>query len=510
MTPEQLKGMVFPGESGGDYDALFGFSNRAGGQFAGVRPTQMTINQVLAFTDPSGPYGQWVKGQVGRVATPVGGFQVVGSTLRDTVKRMGLTGDEMFSPAVQDAIGMNIYQNQGPGAWEGWGKGGGGGGSGSASSGSNSGGGTMPMGLFDMQEQPPQTFGERLRAGMRSGSLIDSLALAANSLRDRPDQNIAQIVQGRQERRDEKATTNRTAAWLASQGRDDLAQAMLAGGLDARTAVATAMTPAPQAEVREVGGKLVSVNPDGTVNELYAPEAQPEFRTLTADEATAMGLAPGAYQIGADGKISTIGGGGTTINMPGGGGEFEEAFAKLDAASLDSVSVAGMSAQRNIGRIDQLGEALASSPSGAEGALKLAAGEFGINTEGLDNLQTAQALINSLVPEQRAPGSGPMSDSDLALFKQSLPRIINQPGGNAAIIQTMRAIAEYDAAGADIVQLLRSGEIDRSEAFKRLRSRPNPLEGLRVPAGDDTAGGATTTAPAGGVRTFNPATGKLE
>jgi hypothetical protein len=105
----------------------------------------------------------------------------------------------------------------------------------------------MPMGLFDMQEQPPQTFGERLRAGMRSGSLIDSLALAANSLRDRPDQNIAQLVQGRQERRDEKATANRTAAWLASQGREDLAQAMLAGGLDAKTAVAAhmaAMAPA--------------------------------------------------------------------------------------------------------------------------------------------------------------------------------------------------------------------------------------------------------------------------
>jgi hypothetical protein len=45
-----------------------------------------------------------------------------------------------------------------------------------------------------------------------------------------------------------------------------------------------------------------------------------EFRTLTADEATAMGLPPGAYQIGADGKISTIGGGGTTINnMPSAG-----------------------------------------------------------------------------------------------------------------------------------------------------------------------------------------------
>jgi hypothetical protein len=189
---------------------------------------------------------------------------------------------------------------------------GGGGGSGSASSGSNSGGGTMPMGLFDMQEQPPQTFGERLRAGMRSGSLIDSLALAANSLRDRPDQNIAQIVQGRQERRDEKATVNRTAAWLASQGRGDLAQAMLAGGLDPKSAVAAhmaAMAPADPLAAIELEKAQIELQ------NLQNPVA--EFRTLTADEATAMGLPPGAYQIGADGKISTIGGGGTTINMPG-------------------------------------------------------------------------------------------------------------------------------------------------------------------------------------------------
>jgi hypothetical protein len=197
--------------------------------------------------------------------------------------------------------------------------GGGGGGSGSASSGSNSGGGTMPMGLFDMQEQPPQTFGERLRAGMRSGSLIDSLALAANSLRDRPDQNIAQIVQGRQERRDEKATANRTAAWLASQGREDLAQGVIGGWLDAKTAVATAMAPAPQAEVREVGGKLVSVNPDGTVNEIYAPEVQPEFRRATPEEAAAYGAQGG--QFGPDGRFYPVDvPQGMTIESDGAGG----------------------------------------------------------------------------------------------------------------------------------------------------------------------------------------------
>ena len=367
----------------------------------------------------------------------------------------------------------------------------------------------MPMGLFDMQEQPPQTFGERLRAGVRSGSLIDSLALAANSLRDRPDQNIAQIVQGRQERRDEKATANRTAAWLASQGREDLAQAMLAGGLDPKSAVAAhmaAMAPADPLAAIELEKAQIELQ------NLQNPVA--EFRTLTADETTAMGLPPGAYQIGADGKISTIGGGGTTVNnMMGAVDKFEEEFAKLDAKSLADISATGIQANRNIGRIDQLGTLLANSPQGMEGAFKLAAGELGIDTEGLSGVQATQAVINSLVPEQRAPGSGPMSDADLALFKQSLPRIINQPGGNAIILDTMRAIAQYDAEGAVIAQQFRSGEIDRAKAFELLQSRENPLSNFKAPApaaAPSGGGGGGAAQPAGGVRTFNPATGKLE
>ena len=237
MTPEELKRMVFPGESGGDYNALFGYANRPGGQFEGVNVTDMTVDQALQFAAPSGAYGQSVRNQIGRVATPMGAFQVVGTTLRDAKQGLGLTGSERMTPELQDQIGMWIYQNQGPGAWEAWGRSGGG--SGSRSSGS----GTMPMGLFDMQEEP-QTFGQRLREGVRGGGLVDALALAANSLRMNPDPNIATMVQARQERRGEKATANRTAQWLASQGRDDLAQALMTGALDAKTAVATALTPA--------------------------------------------------------------------------------------------------------------------------------------------------------------------------------------------------------------------------------------------------------------------------
>jgi hypothetical protein len=124
ITIDELKRNVFPGESGGDYNALFGYANRPGGQFSGTNLTNMTVDQALQFATPSGPYGQSVKGQIGRVATPMGAYQVVGTTLRGAKEGLGLTGNEVMTPELQDAIGMWIYQNQGPQAWEAWGAGG--------------------------------------------------------------------------------------------------------------------------------------------------------------------------------------------------------------------------------------------------------------------------------------------------------------------------------------------------------------------------------------------------
>lgn len=183
---------------------------------------------------------------------------------------------------------------------------------------------------------------------------------------------------------------------------------------------------------------------------------------------------------------------GPLVEVNTGGGKFEEAFAKGDADTVATVYNSGLAATRNLGRIDQLEALLNASPTGAGAALAQIAGEWGINTEGLDQIQAAQAVINSLVPEQRQPGSGPMSDADLALFKQSLPRIINQPGGNQTIVNTMRGIAQYDAEGAAIVQRLRSGEIDRPTAFKLLQDRKNPLAGMKVPTAAKAGAGDLT------------------
>ncbi|RWR35004.1 hypothetical protein D2T29_00565 [Sinirhodobacter populi] len=115
-----IRGGIFAGESGGDFNALYGFSNRAGGPFANVRLTDMTIDQAIEFSAPSGPYARWVKGRIGRTATPMGAYQIVGTTLRDAKRKLGLTGDELFDEAMQERLGKWIYAQQGTGAWEGF------------------------------------------------------------------------------------------------------------------------------------------------------------------------------------------------------------------------------------------------------------------------------------------------------------------------------------------------------------------------------------------------------
>jgi hypothetical protein len=324
------------------------------------------------------------------------------------------------------------------------------------------------------------------------------LAIGLEGMTLNPNQAlIGQLQQGIEDRKAE-GERNRTLEWLSTLNTPEAQRALQyaqATG-DIVGAAKMALTPAdPMAAINLEKAQLELEN-------LRNP--QPGYRQITGAQLGLTGPdAEKMFNVSPDGQVTAISGAGTTVNVDtGAGSKFEEEFAKLDAKSLAEISATGVQAVRNLGRIDQLEALLANAPQGMEGAIKLAAGEFGINTEGLTEIQSAEAIISGLVPEQRAPGSGPMSDADLALFKQSLPRIVNQPGGNAIIISTMRAIAQYDAEGAAITQRFRAGEIDRAEAFRLLQSRQNPLANFRAPA---AASGQPSS-----VRNYNPATGKLE
>jgi hypothetical protein len=271
-----------------------------------------------------------------------------------------------------------------------------------------------------------------------------------------PNQAIVQMAAGRMAERKQKQADNKTVEMLQRIGADP---------------------------------KLIELAKSGYGKEAiglaYAKPSE-AFKTVTGQQLIDMGLTganPKAiYKINtATNEISQVGGGGTNVNVDlgdKGATKFAEKFAEGDAKTLSDVWSAGASAKRQLNAVDRLEALLSQTPQGTEGWFKQTLGEFGIATEGLDNIQAAQALINNLVPQQRPPGSGPMSDADLELFKASLPRIISQPNGNAMILQTIRGIAQYDAIGAEIIQRMRAGKISQSEAFQELLNRPDPLAGV--------------------------------
>lgn len=168
----------------------------------------------------------------------------------------------------------------------------------------------------------------------------------------------------------------------------------------------------------------------------------------------------------------------SVTNNMGEGNKFYETLDAKNAETFNSLSETGVQARAKLAQIDRLEGLLATAPQGAAAMLKQFAGEYGIPTDGLSDIQAAQALINELVPQQRQPGSGPMSDADLALFKQSLPRLINQPGGNQIIIDTMRGITQYQIQMGEIADMVADRDISPAEGRKRIRALANPLDGL--------------------------------
>jgi len=121
ITWQDVQQGIFSGESGGDYDALFGYQNRPEGLFSDIKLTDMTLDEALEFSDPDGAYGKYVGlNNKGTISTPMGAYQIVGSTLRDAKNALGLSGDTKFTKETQDKIAKYILKTQGTDAWVGY------------------------------------------------------------------------------------------------------------------------------------------------------------------------------------------------------------------------------------------------------------------------------------------------------------------------------------------------------------------------------------------------------
>jgi len=167
--------------------------------------------------------------------------------------------------------------------------------------------------------------------------------------------------------------------------------------------------------------------------------------------------------------------GATRLNVDTGGRAFEQKAGQFAAETFRDLANQGTTATRSAIQLDRLDTLLGKTGGGLATQAKAIAGNFGIETKNLSEIQAAEAIVNQLVPLQRPPGSGTMSDADLALFKRSLPRLINTPAGNKQIIDTLRAINQYDQQIGAIARDALRGKITPEEADARIMRVPNPL-----------------------------------
>lgn len=304
MTPSIQAG-IFAGESGGDYGALYGFSNRPGGQFADVDLMSMTVDQAIAFSDPSSPYAQWVKDKIGRVATPMGAYQVVGTTLRAAKSGLGLRGDELMNEATQDRIGEWILQNQGTGAWVGYK------------------GPQQPRGarFVPPGKQPVISTQSKGAAPMQEkvGGLLgklwpdmdpdraDRIRMGINGMLHRPNEGRQRALEARmaeraQGRADTKAQAvaqqqaNRTAQWLATQpGGEQFAAAIASGAVSAKDALSM-WQDASKGSEEPAGIQTLKFR----AQQAGLEPGTPEYQRFMLENGRAKGL---NLRVGADGSI---------------------------------------------------------------------------------------------------------------------------------------------------------------------------------------------------------------
>ncbi|MBE7196265.1 MAG: hypothetical protein INR70_00465 [Parafilimonas terrae] len=187
--------------------------------------------------------------------------------------------------------------------------------------------------------------------------------------------------------------------------------------------------------------------------------------------------------------------------------------ADTDAAKAYGEMAKGGLRARSFGSdIDMLDALLVDTPTGAtaETRLRVAgyAKELGLDevanglTGGkMDRLTAANAIAQRIAPALRVPGSGAQSDRELTNFLASLPSILNTPGGNRLILETLRGGAQYQQAVGDIAARALRGEISRADADAQIAATQTPFARFSAvdrggPAG--TGAPAASTAQAGG------------
>jgi len=153
---------------------------------------------------------------------------------------------------------------------------------------------------------------------------------------------------------------------------------------------------------------------------------------------------------------------------------FSEESATQQARTFGELASGGAEARQLMDRLQMFDQVSADLRSGIPGWFEQQAARVGFGPRAT-YIETANALLKQLIPAQRQGMPGAVSDFDARNFEQSLPRLIGTPEGRAMISNTLKSVAEYNIARAQIASAAANGEISRQAAVARLSELPSPF-----------------------------------
>lgn len=184
--------------------------------------------------------------------------------------------------------------------------------------------------------------------------------------------------------------------------------------------------------------------------------------------------------------------------------EFQKKNEGKMADRFDALVTQGDSARTKGVLIDQLDELGRTFDTGGAAAAQAWLADKGVNVgKNVDKIQAYQAIVNQLIPMQRAPGSGSTSDFDARGFMASLPGLMKTPEGNQRIIDTLKGLNQYQLEMAGVAERVQIGELSAAEGVKALRnikasdfikknSESSGSQGFNVRANDQIPGSQPT------------------
>ncbi len=240
-----------------------------------------------------------------------------------------------------------------------------------------------------------------------------------------------------------------------------------------------------------------------------------QFKPETTDEIKEYNLAKKQGFTGSffDFKTGLKKAGATQVNVDTKG---ENAFAtkagQLQATRYDELASDAQSSKQMLSDVATLNELGKNIQTGKLAEAKAAIGPYaqalGIDVKGLSEIQAFEAIVNRVAPSLRVKGSGAQSDYELKNFLKSLPSLGNTPEGNEIATKTMEGLYQNKLAAAEIGSKALAREITPAQADKMLRELPDHMQNYREYLKKSNDAGKKPAT--GGVRRFNPATGKIE